>query len=216
MGHQLLEDLPTGIERLGRRLGGLQLGTLRREGATSRCDLRGLARSQIGLAAAARSVVTPRPAVPITAEATPVALSGWSATGPAFCRGLARPLIHAGALFATEPTAVISPKAAATIVTAESTPVATSAVAVPVPVALAKAGPFLAGRRRGERLRGRGVALGCGTTQLGPWRGHDPGRLGAHAEDPSAARREDLEIEVVEADAECLAGISQRLLDGLS
>src|SRR4029077_19711376 len=46
--------------------------------------------------------------------------------------------------------------------------------------------------------------------------GDDPGGFGAHAEDAPAARRQDLEVQVVQARAERLAGELQCLLDGLA
>jgi hypothetical protein len=82
-------------------------------------------------------------------------------------------------------------------------------------ISVAEAWPILAWRRRRQGLSRCGLALGGGPAELGPWRGHDPCRFGAHAEHPAAARREDLEIEVVEPDTERLPGVAQRLLDRL-
>jgi predicted RNA-binding protein Jag len=45
---------------------------------------------------------------------------------------------------------------------------------------------------------------------------HDPGGLGSHAEDAAAARGQNLEIEVVQLDAELLSGILERLFDALA
>jgi hypothetical protein len=47
-------------------------------------------------------------------------------------------------------------------------------------------------------------------------RGNDSGRLGAHAENAPTAGGEDLEVELVESDAEGFAGFAERLLDGLA
>ena len=58
----------------------------------------------------------------------------------------------------------------------------------------------------GSGVRGRGLALRRGAAERRARRGDDPGGLGAHAEDAAAARRQDLEVEVVELGAERLAG----------
>jgi hypothetical protein len=49
-----------------------------------------------------------------------------------------------------------------------------------------------------------------------PRRGHDPGRLGTHAEDAAAARRQDLEVQIVELGPELVPGGLEGLLDGLA
>ena len=68
---------------------------------------------------------------------------------------------------------------------------------------------------------GNGVAAAASRFGAAPpsadrGRGHDPGGLGAHAEDAPAARGEDLEVEVVEPGTEGFARLAQRLFDGLA
>ena len=57
----------------------------------------------------------------------------------------------------------------------------------------------LAGRRRRQRDAGRRLTAWRGATERGARRGHDPGRLGAHAQHAARAVGQDLEVEVVEA-----------------
>ena len=78
-------------------------------------------------------------------------------------------------------------------------------------------GSVVAARRGGRQRRGGGgLTLGRRSAQRRARRGDDPGGLGAHAEDAPAARRQDLEVEVVELRAEGLSGQLERLLDGLA
>ena len=72
----------------------------------------------------------------------------------------------------------------------------------------------MGGRR--QRNLGRGLALGRGAAESGSGSGQDAGGLGAHAQHAPAARGQDLEVELVEADAELVAGAAQGLLDGLA
>jgi hypothetical protein len=69
-------------------------------------------------------------------------------------------------------------------------------------------------RWRWRQRPGRGgIPLrGC-TAQLGSGRGQDPRRLCAHAEDATAAGREDLEVEIVQSDPEGLTGLAEGVLD---
>ena len=71
-------------------------------------------------------------------------------------------------------------------------------------------------RRGGQRGGLGGLPLGCRAAECAARRGDNPGGLGAHPEDAPAARGEDLEVEVVEADRERLPGVAQGFLDGLS
>jgi hypothetical protein len=76
--------------------------------------------------------------------------------------------------------------------------------------------PVLARRARRERHGCRGVPLGHGPAKGGAGRGHDPGGLGAHAQDPTAARGQDLEVKVVELRSEGFSREAQRLFDRLA
>src|SRR5439155_17268480 len=92
---------------------------------------------------------------------------------------------------------------------------------VPARTAIARAGPIAEpailpwlGRRK--RRGGRGLALRGGAAERRTRRGDDPGRLGAHPEDAPAARGQDLEVEVVQLDAELLARDLERLFHALA
>src|SRR5439155_16140570 len=73
------------------------------------------------------------------------------------------------------------------------------------------------GRTRGKRHGLGRLAPRRAAAEGGPGRRDDAGWLGAHAQHASAARGQDLEIEVVERrHTEGLARVPQSLLDGLS
>jgi hypothetical protein len=104
---------------------------------------------------------------------------------------------------------------------AGTAPVAESRSSAPVAIAVAECRPIAerpvtisGGRGRKWCLRSC-VPLGGCSAERRPRRGHDPGGLGAHPEDATAARREDLEVEVVEAGAERLSSVAEGFLDRL-
>ena len=148
-----------------------------------------------------RTVVAARAAVGATvaAIATAVIAAGGAGSG-------GRPVVPAGPAI----RAAVGAAVAATVVAPGA------AVGTPVGGAVAIVGPVLAGRLRGQRGRLGRLALGGGTAEGAPGRGHDPGRLRAHAQDAAAAGGEDLEVEVREPDAERVAGGLDRLFDGLA
>ncbi len=118
---------------------------------------------------------------------------------------VARPVITAGA-------AVVTAGRPATAVITAGAAVAVLARAV----VLAGRSVVVARGRRGQWLRGRGIAFrGC-TAEGAPWRGDDAGRLRAHPQHATAPGREDLEIEVVELGPEFVASGFEGLLDGLA
>ena len=67
-----------------------------------------------------------------------------------------------------------------------------------------------------QRHLGGGFPLGGRATQKRTWGGEDPGGLGAHTQDSPAARRQDLEVELVEAHAEFVSGSSKSFFHGLA
>jgi hypothetical protein len=73
---------------------------------------------------------------------------------------------------------------------------------------------FRGGRR--ERDLCRRLTLGSDAPEQRLGRGEDAGRFRAHAKDTSGARRQDLEVEIVMADSELLAGVAEGLLDRLA
>ena len=134
-------------------------------------------------------VITPRAAL------APIAAVPIEATAASVAAAVATIAIEAA------PTAV----PAAVAVGAPVTPEATPAIVVAVPWRW----------RRQRPLRG-GLALRGSATELGSWRGQDPGGLRAHPQDATAARGQDLEVEIVEADPERLAREPQGLFDTLA
>jgi hypothetical protein len=99
-------------------------------------------------------------------------------------------------------------------IAAEAAVVATRTT-VSVSISIAEA-PVLARRRRRQGRAGSGITFRSGAAERRSGRGDDPGRLGAHAEHSAAARRQDLEIEIVQLDAELLSRGLQRLFDALA
>jgi hypothetical protein len=70
-----------------------------------------------------------------------------------------------------------------------------------------RAGPIVPVVSRGrKRNLGSGLSLRRGAAKRRPGSCEDPGGLGAHAEDAPAARGQDLEIELVEANTEFVSG----------
>src|SRR6185312_10982480 len=137
--------------------------------------------------------------VPVEGAAVPVrATPAVLADGPA--------VVATGATVPVEPAAVPVKATSVAIEAPTSAPVAIE----PAPVTV------LPWRRRGQRSCGGRLALRGGPAQLGSGRGQDARRLGAHAQDAPAAGCQDLEVEVVEPDAEGLTGQLQGLLDGLA
>ena len=65
-------------------------------------------------------------------------------------------------------------------------------------------------------MGGRRVALRSRAAEGGTRRRNDPSRLGAHAEHATAARGQDLEVELVKADAELAARGPESLFDCLA
>ena len=174
--HQALEDRLAGREGLGRRLGGLQVGSL-------------------GGQRSARGRRPRRPPRRVRPAEPPRA----GARSRSSRRGLVVPARRA---------IVTRSVVAARAVVAARRAVVTRAVVTGSVVARPRssrrggrssAGSVVAARRGSrQRRRGGGLALGSRSAQRRARRGDDPGRLGAHAEDAPAARRQDLEVEVVE------------------
>jgi hypothetical protein len=117
------------------------------------------------------------------------------------------PVIRARTTIVAPRAAVVSPRAAVAVEAAATSVEAAAGITLAVP---------FAGRGWRQRPGGRRFALGGRAAELGARGGKDPGRLGTHAEDPPAARGQDLEIEVVEPDAERLTGLAKGILDGLA
>src|SRR4051794_13994576 len=205
VAHQRLEDLATRGQRLRRGLRRLELGALHGERPACGRDRGDLGRAQLG-AAARGTVVLPGSggaAVVATGPAIGVLPPG-SAAGPV--------VAARGAVTALRPVAVVAARRGTRTVVAARPTVATLG---PVAVLRSRAA-ILAGRLRRHWLGLGGFALGCGPAERAAWRRHDPCRLRAHAEDPAAARGEDLEVEVPQAHAELVAGRLDGLLDGLA
>ena len=208
VAHQRLEDLLARGQRLGRRLGRLELGALHGERATGRRHRGDLGRRQLGavgsagagaVVAARGAVVTPRAAVVAARRAVVTTRRAIAALGAG---GLVAVGARGGAVVATRRAiAVVAARAAVAVVAARA-------------AILVRA--ILAGRR-GRQRRGLGrLALGSRATE-GAARGRDdPGGLGAHPQHAARAGREDLEVEVAEADAERVAGRLDGLLDRLA
>jgi hypothetical protein len=237
VAHQLLEDLATGGEGLRGCLGGLEIGSLCGNGTSRGGNLGRLVCVQRGRTL--RSIVDtwwplgPTSTAPIisprssarTAGGRPcetgrsrteagygLAVLTWTIVawrtillGPV----IARAIIAAGAAVVPPGTAIV----AGTIIA--GTVIAARAAVVAAGAAIVARAVIRTGRRR-KRRRGSGVPLRRGTPERGEGRGHDPGRLGAHAENPATARREDLEIEAAEFHPELLARCANGLLDGLA
>ncbi|OGO56155.1 MAG: hypothetical protein A2V84_13395 [Chloroflexi bacterium RBG_16_70_13] len=178
-------------------------------GATGRDAIRSRAfkpRAIVPARGAIAAVVAAQAAIAVAAEAWPVF------TRPIIARPVfTRPII-AWPIIAW-------PVFSGSIVPARGPVPAVVAAWPAIPVAITNARPILAilaGRWRRQRSGRSRLALRGGAAKLGAGRGEDPGRLGAHAQHAPAAGREDLEVEVVEAGAEGLAGESEGLLDGLA
>jgi hypothetical protein len=70
---------------------------------------------------------------------------------------------------------------------------------------------------RGRKWNGgSGFALGRRTAKKRPRGRQDPGGLCAHSQDAAATRRQDLEVELVEAHTEFFAGPAQSFFDRLA
>jgi hypothetical protein len=224
VSHELLEDGLAGGERLGRRLGSLELGAFGGKRPTGRRHLGLLGCGQAGGttiraraggvgARAAVAIPATRAVVPAGALVTAWALVTAGALVTAWC------VVPAGA---TVGSAVVAARAAleTPVVAARAVVTTRPPVGPPVRAAVVAAGCPLTvvqlAARRGQRRGCRGVALGGGAAQGGTRRGNDPGRLGTHAENAAAAGRQNLEVQVVELRAEGLARLAQRLLDGLA
>jgi len=69
---------------------------------------------------------------------------------------------------------------------------------------------------RGQRSLSGGFSLGSGAAQRGPGSGQDTRGLSAHPEHAAAARGQDLEIELVEADTKLVSGSSKSFLHRLA
>jgi hypothetical protein len=74
--------------------------------------------------------------------------------------------------------------------------------------------PIVGGRR--QRDLGGGFSLGSGAAEQRSRSRENPGGLGAHAQNAAAARRQDFEVELVEAHTELFSGPPQSLLHGLA
>jgi hypothetical protein len=70
--------------------------------------------------------------------------------------------------------------------------------------------------RRGKRNLRCGFSLGRRSTHQRPRSGQNPGGLGAHAQNPAAPGRQNLEVELVEAHTEFVSGSAQSFLHRLS
>jgi hypothetical protein len=237
MAHQGLEDALTGGEGLGRSLGCLELRAFRSDGTAGCGDLGGLGCRQVrggGVAArgsivAARTVVATRAAIgavlartigarrailarAVRARATIVATGAIGAGATVIGSGaIGTRAIGTRATVIGSGATIVSARSAVAVASARAT-VAARVIAARTAVAVGKVA-----RRRHRKRHGRGgVALGCSAAQGLAGRCHDPGRLGAHTEDASATRGQDLEIEVIELGTELLASRAQRLFDGLA
>src|SRR5438093_616763 len=141
------------------------------------------------------------PATAVVASGSPVAVE-WA-------------VVASGRPIPIEPAAVVAPWPAVAVGAATvSCKAATVAIEAATPAAVVSVA--VPRWRRRERASGSGLALGRGATELGARRGQDARRLGAHAQHTPAARGEDLEVQVVEPDAERLTGEAEGLLDGLA
>jgi hypothetical protein len=90
-----------------------------------------------------------------------------------------------------------------------------SAIAVLAEVAVVARPLFSVVGRGGERNLSRRLALGRGTTQQGAGSSKDSGGFGAHPKNPAAAGGQDLEVELIETDAELLSSSAEGFLDRL-
>jgi len=149
---ELLEDHLAGGQRLGRRLGGLELGALGCDRAASGNDLGLLAGGQVRAAAAGPVVVAPRSAVVAAGSIlTAGSILGSRLAGPLVrcgggrLAGRARPaVISAAAVVAAGATvtvaaaeaAVVAAGATVTVAAAEAAVVATAKASIPVAVAV--------------------------------------------------------------------------------
>ena len=199
VAHELLEDGLAGGERLGRCLGGLEVGAFGGERAARGGDLGGLGRGQVGRAAAGRGAVAVVAAGPVVATRRAVVARAGRRGAAGGRRGAARRSSRGRSSRGRSSAA-------------------------------GRRGGRSSRRGRGRRAAGRRAAgggagsgtaaaasrFGRGAAERGARRGHDPGGLGAHAQDAPAAGRQDLEVEVVELGTERLAGELECLLDGLA
>jgi hypothetical protein len=218
VGHQLLEDRLAGGERLGGRLGRLEIRALGSKRASGGGHLGGLGRGQVGGTATSWSAPPVIPAWSVVPAGWPVSVWAVLAAGrpvtvwavlAARCGGVPRSVLARTAVVSRR-TILSRPLVAAwrTIVAAWRA----------VAVRAILPGPILTRARRGwgKRHGGRGLTLRRGTTEGRAWGGHDPGGLRAHAEDAPAARGQDLEVQIVELGPKGFARQAKGLLDGLS
>ena len=68
----------------------------------------------------------------------------------------------------------------------------------------------------GKRNLGSGFPLGSRASQKRSRRRQNPGGLGAHAQDASASRGQDFEVQLIEAHAKFFAGPAQSFFNGLA
>jgi hypothetical protein len=221
--HQLLEEPLPGVEGGRRRLGGLQLLALAHERPSS-LDLVGLARgdgrgtgpvvgSSRGTVVAARATIVATRATVTAPLGAVVAVGrvGPRRVGPRRVAARGNGLRGDRLVFAAR-AAIVAPSRAVIA--------ARGPVVAPRRAVIAARGPVVAARasinRRGEGRRSGGLTLRRGTAERRSGRCDNSGRLGAHAEDAPAARGQDLEIELVQANREFLASVAKGLLDGLA
>ena len=213
--HQLLEDRLAGRERLGRRLGGLELGAFGGQGAAGGGDLGRLAavRSAAAATGGARVVATRsvrgRGAAGRRGGGRSSRRGGRSRRGPS----------DAGASVVARPV-VAGPVVARAVVAARSA-VAAVVAAGPRSIACGRSsrGRVVAAVRAAAGGSGTAAAASrFGAAPPSAERGAATIRAGSAPmpEDAPAARGQDLEVEVVEPGAEGLAGVAQGLLDGLA
>jgi hypothetical protein len=193
--HQLLEDRLAGGEGLGCRFGCLEIGAFGRQRASRGRDLGGFGRSQIGRATGRRCSLT-------VIAARAIVAARWA-------------IVAARAIVTTRPIvarAVIARGVLSWSVVAGSVVASGSVIARAVVARAVVAWP---GRWREWDGRGGFALRGC-AAECRTGRSDDPGGLRAHAQDASAAGRQDLEVEVVQVRTEGLAGEFQGLFDGLA
>jgi hypothetical protein len=241
VSEQLIEDHLAGSQGFRRRLGRFEVGTFGTDRAAGGRQLGLLAIRQHGGRAAWPAVVAGR-AVPFVAPWLPD-VPGTFRAGSVIApwRSLLRRGVGTGgdllprrlrtrcAVIGTRPSLL---RARAAVILAGRTIVpraviagpviatwAAIAVAIAVAWAIAEAAlgerPVLARWSR-QGLGRRGITLGRGSAQLGTWSGHDSSRLRPHAEDAPAAGRQDLEVEIIEADSKLLARDAEGFFDRLS
>src|SRR5450756_1695835 len=211
--HQLLEESLPCVKCGRRRLGGLELLALSHERASG-LDLVGLAggddRHAGSIVRAARGAVVP------TGAAVPGPLRAVVATRGVGTRCIATRGVAARCIavrgWVVAARRIRARRIRALHRRAVGSIVAARRIAVRGWVVAARAAIHGAG----ERPRGGRLTLRRGAPERGARRGDDPGGLGAHPQNAPAARGQDLEVELVEADAKFLAGVAQGFLDGLA